>query len=219
MRHPVVKGDQVGLEAAKLLGELARQGSAHHAVSALTEEITQAPWEYHFLLDTSSSMNGGKIEEMRVGAQEAVNSLATEAMVSIITFASEARLRVASSVDRPMISQVVKSLEAEGSTALSEALLASESRLEGKRAIIHVVTDGYPDDPEGALRVGERLKRAGHVIRCIGVTGANEEFLAKLAGGEQKKVSGVFVQSDFRRAIVAAAVLPPPTKSLPGRGF
>ena len=199
-----------------ILGQMAEQLVVHKKAQSVLEPFMVPPWERVFLLDCSASMGGEKIDQMRAGAQECINELPPSDRISLVKFDSSASVLCGSSTDRGEISRLIRSLFPSGSTALTEALTCVERDLpKNARAIIHVVTDGYPDDPESALIVAQRLKENGHVIRCTGVTGANQAFLDQLAGGEQRLVSRVVTSPMLKAAMVADSALPPPLRELP----
>lgn len=199
-----------------ILGEMARQLVVTKKAPSILDRYMAMPWERVFLLDCSASMGGEKLDQMRAGAQECINELPPSDRISLVKFDSSASVLCGSSTDRGAIARVIRALFASGSTALTEALTCVERELpKNALAIIHVVTDGYPDDPDGALNVARRLKENGHVIRCTGVTGANQEFLDQLAGGEQRLVSRVVTSPMLKAAMVSDSALPPPVRELP----
>lgn len=200
-----------------VLGELARQRRSSEAAAALFDELIPDPYARIFLLDVSGSM-ADKMGDLKAGAQEGINALPQSAPVSIIEFQTSAETLCRLTTDRRLVRDVIHRLKPSGGTNMVSALtLASQSVEGGRRAVIHVVTDGMPDDPHGTLALARQLVAEGHVIRCTGVTGADQEFLNALAGGEERKVSRVVSKGELRGALSADFALPPPTRALPRR--
>jgi uncharacterized protein YegL len=198
-----------------VLGNLAQQHRAAHALSALVDELIPDPYERMFLLDTSGSMID-KMDELKSGAQEGVKGLRAQEPVTVIAFHSHAETLCRSSLDRGFIKEAIQRLGAAGSTDMVSALeLSGRMVADGRSAIIHIVTDGLPDDPKRTLSLARELVTRGHVIRCTGVTGADQAFLNQLAGGEEKRVARVVSTGEFRRALAADFALPPPSRALP----
>lgn len=188
-------------------------------VTALAESVESAPTlkklpiHYVFLLDVSGSMAGEMLNEMKAGCIEAANHVLKHAVVTVIAFGTDADLIASEVKSIDEIQQRVKQLSTSGSTGMHKALGLAEGTLANKgRGVVHLITDGIPDDSVATIEAAKRLKELGHVVRCTGVTGADAEFLKLLAGGEAVPESRVVEAGSFHRAIAAAA-----TKSLPGR--
>jgi uncharacterized protein YegL len=203
---------------ARLTGSTSLQ-SILQGSSSLASRIAELPEikkpSYCFLLDVSASMEGECLREMKGGCLEAASTLLRKGLaVSAIAFESEATpiARAVRSIEE--FHACVKRLETRGSTALDKALnLAHEIMSEGSGGVVHLITDGLPDNREAALREASKLKRSGIVIRCSGVTGADLAFLAQIAGGEPKPQAAVTQAQGLKALISSAAALPLPRES------
>jgi len=89
------------------------------------------------------------------------------------------------------------SLEASGTTNLSEALQLSldEFNRNGRdvRKIIILISDGIPDDPDGAKLIASQLKLVGVGICGILVEGGNNEYM--------QEISSVYAKSNYENLL------------------
>jgi len=133
-------------------------------------------------IDTSGSMMGEKMDHAREAARRLVAELENGDVLSIVTFADGARLRVAPTVvderSRRTALAVIDELSADGGTAMFEGLKVAESQLWGApdthlvRRMV-VISDGMategPTAPEELARVAEVGLQRGIQVTAVGV--------------------------------------------------
>ena len=148
------------------------------------------------LIDTSSSMRGEPIEAVKIGLDSLVSALRTDpfalesAYISIITFATEARVAVPLT---EVAAFTAPDIEASGVTAMGGALtlLGEQIKTEvrttadggGKgdwKPLVFLLTDGLPtDDLDMALdRLDHRKVRT--IVACGAGDGADVDTLKKI---------------------------------------
>ncbi len=133
-------------------------------------DTTAIPKDVVFVMDTSGSMAGKKIEQARGALRYCLRSLGPEDRFGIVPFATEPRpfrktLAPANAETRSQAETFVSRLEARGGTAIDDALRTALGMLAGgdstRPRMVLFVTDGLPTigeiDPERIL------KRAGKV--------------------------------------------------------
>ena len=156
------------------------------------------------LIDCSGSMSD-KIVQAREGAMDFVKrALGESASVGVVTFDSHAKLLAEPSLDLPTISRAIAEARIAGSTNMADGITLAERILgEHSPRTIVLVTDGRPDDRDKALEASESARIRDVNIYCIGVDGADQEFLRIIATTEEmaKKVSA----KDLHAALFAAA--------------
>lgn len=146
-------------------------------------------------IDTSGSMLGEKLDHAREAARRLVSELEDGDVLSIVTFDSAARLRVAPTViderSRRTALAVIDELRADGGTAMFEGLKVAESQLWGApdthlvRRMV-VISDGMategPTSPDDLARVAEVGLQRGIQVTAVGVgLDYDEETLDALA--------------------------------------
>ncbi len=143
--------------------------------SADTEAI---PKDVVFVMDTSGSMAGAKMEQARGALRHCLRSLGPEDRFAIVPFATEPRpfrdaLAPASAENRTAAERFIDKLEARGGTAIDDALrtslkLFSASVEDGRPAMVFFVTDGLPTIGEtDADRIVARAAAAGSRARLF----------------------------------------------------
>ncbi len=144
-----------------------------------------------FVGDTSGSMDGDKLEQMKHAIRVGINSLDDECLFSVITFNSRAHTILsatkATSDAKQMAHSAVQGLRADGGTEMSKALVAAleeVKRVEAAIALVYFVTDGENEKRDGrslesALSAAEGRLQAN----CWGVgTDWDPRDLRKIAG-------------------------------------
>jgi len=108
------------------------------------------PREMIYVLDTSGSMGGEKLQQAQQALTEAVGMLRPQDSFTMIGFATEARpfrreLVPASNENKVLAGRWIRAREALGGTAIDEALdVAMKIAAKGKLPIIVLLTDGRP---------------------------------------------------------------------------
>lgn len=186
--------------------------SSQSLASKIAELPTLRKLAYCFVLDVSASMEGESLREMKAGCLEASASLLRRGFtVSVIAFHSTATLVAREVKSFGEIQDRVKALESKGTTALDKAFdLAFETMQDSPGSVIHIVTDGNPDNRESAIASANKMKAAGFCIRCSGVAGADQAFLLLIAGGETEPQAKVITPNELKALISKVAALPMP---------
>jgi uncharacterized protein YegL len=144
-----------------------------------------------FIGDSSGSMEGDKLQQMKQAIRVGINCLDEESLFSVISFNSNANIIVpvtkATSVAKSAAHDTVQKLRAGGGTEMSKALSAALVEAKGADAaivLVYFVTDGENDDNDGkdlerALSAAEGKLQAN----CWGVgTDWDPRDLRKIAG-------------------------------------
>ncbi|MCK5145344.1 VWA domain-containing protein [bacterium] len=132
-----------------------------------------------FVMDTSGSMEGEKIEQAKAALRYCINGLDRNDRFNVITFSSEVRQfrnkLVASKKFKQAALEYIDSIEASGGTRINDALItALGSSFDGNRAAsIVFLTDGLPTvgerDPGRIVKNLEKANRSGVKIFTFGV--------------------------------------------------
>ena len=156
-----------------------------------------------FLLDCSGSMSSNnKLQFAKNGGIEyAVDANSKGYKIGLISFSSSATkiLDLQDKIDDFKIQ--ISNLEVEGSTNLTDAIrIASEilSTNVGER-IIFVVTDGFPDDANTAIKEAQIAAKSGIEIMTLGTDDADLNFLNSIA--TRKEFSKKVNRQDFQQSI------------------
>ena len=129
-------------------------------------EREKATLETVLLLDTSQSVAGRKLVDLKEAVGRFVEGLGSEDRASLITFASQVRQRVRESGDRDALLAALGQVEAVGMTSLCDALLLGLAQLRPgeRRPVLVVFTDGAdllswltPEEVEAAARRSEAV--------------------------------------------------------------
>jgi Ca-activated chloride channel family protein len=142
------------------------------------ENLPPIPKDVVFVMDTSGSMAGKKMEQAQAALRYCLRSLGPEDRFGIVPFATEPRpfrdgLQPASPEMRTEAERFVGRMEARGGTAIDDALRVAlgmlPDRSEGGRpAMVLFVTDGLPTIGEtDADRIVDRAKKAGAGARLF----------------------------------------------------
>ena len=147
-----------------------------------------------FVLDTSGSMAGKKIEQARKALQFCAENLNEGDRFEILRFSTEVEPLFNSLVpvtkeNKTKANNFIKDLKATGGTAIDEALkkaLALESNKEGRPFVIVFLTDGMPTvgttDPEQILKGVQERNKDRRRIFCFGIgTDVNTHLLDRIA--------------------------------------
>lgn len=138
----------------------------------------------YLLLDHSYSMvDKGKLEQLKKGALRFfAEAFVRGYAVGAVTFSNRAHCLVGAGRNYYQFQRKVLSLEADGSTAMTDALRLATFKLRwrrGKRVMV-LITDGQPQYKAAARAAALRAQRLGIELIAIGTAGADEAFLASL---------------------------------------
>lgn len=162
------------------------------------------------LIDTSSSMEGEPIAEVRDASIRFLETWdRSNTHVAVIPFSTYASivhpiLAKEKPVD-PLIPEL-RRLEADGGTAMLLGLQKAQEAFDNiasSRNAVMLFTDGMPSSPNRTQRLAAEMRGHGTVIVAIGSTGANYRYLEQLTG----HTDNVFTTrlGDFARAFDRAA--------------
>ncbi len=190
----------------------------------LGKEVVRSPWldsvkaatgidpsklhrdTIYLLLDISGSMSGDPVVEALEGARQFnAKCLVSSQVVGLICFSSEAK--VIAPPSRSGIAERLESFECSGSTNMAAAIMLAIHDIEqvhGRRSIV-LVTDGYPNDPDAALKAAQQAKNMGIRILTIGTTDSDANFLAKIASSDDFAV--ITENGALGKALAAATPL------------
>ncbi len=134
------------------------------------------------LIDCSSSMMG-KIRQAKDGAIGfAKKVLPTGAAVGVASFESAAELLVEPATDFQLINGAIEEISIGNSTNMAAGIVLGDRVLgELTPRTIVLVTDGQPDNKEITLEAADNARLRNIDIICIGVDGADQEFLRLIA--------------------------------------
>lgn len=151
------------------------------------------PKDVAFVLDTSGSMAGKKLQQAKKALQFCIENLNDNDHFEIIRFSTEVeplfdKLVEANSANRDKASDFVKDLKPIGGTAIDDALkraLSLQAGRDGRPFIVVFLTDGQPTigttDPEKIVAHG-KAKNGGTRIFCFGIgTDVNTHLLDSIA--------------------------------------
>lgn len=147
------------------------------------------PLEVCLLVDTSGSMNGKRIREVKELAHHLVRQM--HEPLSLITFQEgDVGIKVPSTRNTGKVQRGLAAMSAGGLTPLGDALRAAVAYLgsrRGKKHLLILITDGLPtwaggdkDPYHDSLEAGKKVKKAGIRMLCIGLE-PQRAFLEKLA--------------------------------------
>ncbi|MEO8499711.1 MAG: VWA domain-containing protein [Vicinamibacteria bacterium] len=95
------------------------------------------------LFDTSSSMQGAKIDRLRTAAESFLDQLRAQDEVALVSFSDEIRWRTPLTGDRALVRRGIESLLARGSTSAFDALFAALVQpRSAQRTLVIVFSDG-----------------------------------------------------------------------------
>ena len=146
-----------------------------------------------FILDTSGSMSGEKIEKARAALKFGVESLSANDRFNIISFSGEEHLMKAGLIEAGAAGKqtglkFIENIRAEGGTNINDALVAAFKQFQASErpAMIVFLTDGLPTvgptDVRQIVRNVDEANRAKVRLFCFGVGyDVNTNLLDKLS--------------------------------------
>jgi Mg-chelatase subunit ChlD len=161
--------------------ELKQLAGGRSSIIALRQRQTSGGGAL-LLVDGSSSMSD-KLDQAKNGAKEfAKKVLVGGSSVGVVLFRSVAELLVETTIDFGKICDAVNQIEASGSTDMAAGIKLADLILgnHNPRTIV-IVTDGRPNNREEALFAADEARLRDIDIICIGVDGADMEFLNLVA--------------------------------------
>jgi Ca-activated chloride channel family protein len=149
------------------------------------------PVDLAIVLDTSGSMNEGKLDEAKAATRALARQLSPDDTLAIVSFAGQARLiRAAVAVNDPTrVDRLVDGLWHHGGTNLFDGLREASSAIGRREDAIQkvlVMTDGEATEgelrPDAFERLAGELSASGVSLSTVGLGETyNEDLLARLA--------------------------------------
>ena len=143
------------------------------------------------VMDTSNSMEGSKLAEVKNAAKLFVDSDdQSAARVGLVAFSHSVERVVAPTSAHPRLVHTLDTLRAGGSTAMHLGLQSAQATLAdqpGSRYVL-LFTDGVPDSRSAALTAAEELRRGGACLLAIGTDDADMRFLTKLTANPRHTI-------------------------------
>jgi Ca-activated chloride channel family protein len=167
------------------------------AAPTLGQDVKPLPKDVVFVMDSSGSMAGEKIEQAKTALTYCVNTLNSGDRFDIVRFSTEAEplfksLKDATAENRKAAAEFAGNLKAAGGTAIDDALTAAlgeRDKKEGRLFMVVFLTDGQPTVGEqnvDTILKHEQAAAAGTQVRVFtfGVgTDVNTKLLDLLASG------------------------------------
>lgn len=192
-------------------GKLVIKGGQHPALAGGPKGGGQT---VYLVFDCSGSMAGAPLEQVKEGGVDfARTAVGKGYRVGVISFDSQARLRIEATESLPQIERAMNSLQSSGSTNMAHGLELAVGRLEhagGARCIV-LLTDGYPDSPAAALNQAGKAHELGIGIITIGTETADHAFLRKIATTQDLVVSTS--TSSLSAKLASTALMLPTSKN------
>lgn len=142
------------------------------------------------VLDRSTSMKGVRLDKVKIAAQQIIDQLTPEDVLSIVSFSDRADVLIPAGhvTDKTAMRAMVNMMRAEGGTEIFHGLQAGVKECErhlGSRLVNHVIllTDGQTfGDEEKCLELAAEAAAKGIAISAMGIGDEwNDVFLDALA--------------------------------------
>ena len=122
------------------------------------------------VLDSSGSMaDDDKLAQAQEAAKQYLATLPADVKAGLVTFADEAAVKVAPTEDRAAVIAGIDGLDAQGSTALNDAVVLTVEQLgsDGSRNAV-LLSDGEDEGSETtAKKAASTLKKSGVVLDAV----------------------------------------------------
>jgi len=150
-----------------------------------------APHDVILLIDTSSSMSGGKLNEVKNAAKQFVERRhklsQTNERIGVVGFSGSAYLVAGLTSDLMTLIQPIDGLNSGGGTAMSQGIQTASSLLstdleQGNIRSVLLFTDGHPNNPQATLNAGQSARDSGIQIIAVHTSDANRNLLEQVTG-------------------------------------
>jgi Ca-activated chloride channel homolog len=191
----------------------------------LSNKIQRTPTNIALVIDRSGSMGGEKIRRAREATADAVSSLSSNDIVSVVTYDDQVNVLVPATkvTNRAGLAKKIKNIHVGGSTALFAGVSKGSEEvrkfLEKERVNrVILLSDGLanvgPKTPRELGELGQSLSKEGISVSTIGLgLGYNEDLMTELArksGGNHgfaenaEDLAGIF-KSELQNALSVVA--------------
>lgn len=160
--------------------------------------IESVPVSLLLALDTSGSVRGVLLEQLKAAARGAIASLRDDDHAGLLTFSQRIGRPAPPTQDRPTLYRAIDLLQAEGSTALRDAIFAATALRERApgRVILLVFTDGLDNmswlDPAS---VENAVLRSDMVIYAVSSRGGRQARDRAKFDAEPELFPGAFLEA------------------------
>ncbi|WP_293080246.1 VWA domain-containing protein [Okeania sp. SIO3B5] len=136
------------------------------------------------LIDTSSSMGGGKLPEVQAAATGFVERQdLTLKKLAIVEFSDNSRVLTTFDADETELKQAIANLRPSGNTNLTQGLNTVASLLQNRNAPnVLLFTDGEPNNPGASESMARQIRATGINLVAVGTGGADSNYLTSLTG-------------------------------------
>ncbi len=145
------------------------------------------------LLDTSGSMQGTKIQEVRRAARQFVEDQNySQSEVALVSFDDTAITRRQLSGTAAPLVRSINLLSADGGTHMSDGLERADSLLRASsapRKAILLFTDGIPDSELATRIAATRIRQNGTLIVAVATADSNRGLLEAVTGSRDLVIS------------------------------
>jgi len=147
-----------------------------------------------FCLDTSGSMAGTRIQELKTAVVKCIEVAAQLQLgekFGVVSFGSSTGLQRPLTNNYQLVINTVKNLSAGGGTPMGKGLTAALQELTNGRILqigslqlrprLILMTDGEPDDKNEVLAIAKIFGDHNIPIACVGVSGCNQQLMKQIA--------------------------------------
>lgn len=175
----------------------------------IAQEATTIQQTAMLVMDSSGSMGEfGKLTTAKESAKLYVATLPAEVQVGLITFADDAKVVVSPTTDRATLVKAIDSLEANGSTALNDAVVLATQTLgaDGSRNAL-LLSDGKDEGSQtSGKKARAQLTDSGVVLDSVALgRGDQEKELAAFANAGGGNVVTATNADELSAAFASAA--------------
>mgnify|MGYP006426862299 CR=1 FL=1 len=167
------------LIAALLLGEPLL------ALTQLPPSKQQKPQAVALLIDTSGSMDGEKLREVKQAAKNFVQrESSNENKFAVIGFGSNTQIGISLSQNSGDIQQAITNISDGGGTAMGLGINAAIEELQSTSLAKNILlfTDGAPDSARNALQATQQVKGQNINLIAVATGDADVSFLTQMTG-------------------------------------
>jgi Ca-activated chloride channel homolog len=153
------------------------------------------------LIDCSGSMDGGKLQEVKLAAQSFVQrQVLTENRIAVVGFGSHVHPAANLTGDKTTLTQAIASLVDGGGTSMENGIQTATQKLQSKafKRNILLFTDGLPDNKVATTIVAQSVRNQGINIVAVATGDADINYLAQVTGNPRQVIyasSGQFEQA------------------------
>ena len=196
-----------GLDPASVKAEVEGRNLPSASIEA-AQSAQVAPPRVLLLVDTTGSMAGQAMSEAKQAVSTFVAQAPVDVPLGLMSYASTPRMLVAPTVDRSPILGAVTALEAQGQTALYDAVLAGVSALggQGDRRIV-LLSDGEDNKSQATLQqVLAATRNSGVTLDAVGFrTGKSvQAVLQQLAQSGRGRVHSASSAAELSTALASS---------------